>query len=172
MKKLLLTFAALAVTLASSFGQGQLFFNNRVAGSYVNRAVFQGTTEGVPGPQYQAQLVMDAGGTFTPIGSPVAFRPAGANAGLMIGGQTLTVPGVAEGAKATFRLVVIEGTAFSTAAIRGQSVAQEFTLGGSLITPPNTQFGGAAENINVVPEPSTIALGILGAAALLLRRRK
>ncbi len=62
----------------------------------------------------------------------------------------------------------------------GQSaIGQNYTLGGFGTPPslPGPTFGTGAGQIqgftlNPVPEPSTIALGLLGAAALLFRRRK
>jgi len=58
-------------------------------------------------------------------------------------------------------------------------VGQNYTLGGGGAPPliPAATFGAGAGQIpgftlTPVPEPSTIVLGILGAAALLLRRRK
>jgi len=51
-----------------------------------------------------------------------------------------------------------------------------YTLAGGATTPALTFGNGAAQvqgfQLNPVPEPSTIALGLLGAAALFLRRRK
>ena len=51
-----------------------------------------------------------------------------------------------------------------------------YTLAGGGTTPALTFGNGAAQvqgfQLNPVPEPSTIALGLLGAAALFLRRRK
>jgi hypothetical protein len=62
----------------------------------------------------------------------------------------------------------------------GQSaIGQNYTLGGFGSPPslPGATFGAGAGQISgftltPVPEPSTIALGLLGAAALLMRRRK
>jgi hypothetical protein len=44
-------------------------------------------------------------------------------------------------------------------------------LGGGTITPPN-MYGWVGFNIHTVPEPSTIALGVLGLGSLLLFRRR
>lgn len=44
-------------------------------------------------------------------------------------------------------------------------------LGGGSVTPPNT-LGGQGFSLVTVPEPSTIALGVMGACAFLARRRK
>jgi len=58
------------------------------------------------------------------------------------------------------------------------SIVQNYALAGGVATPPATFGSGAGQvtsiilqPLTVVPEPSTIALGLLGAGALLLRRR-
>lgn len=175
MKKLLLTFAAVVVTMASAFAQGQVTFSNFSTAEGVNsKAVFAGTTTGVTSPSYTAQLLRVNGGVETPVGAPVNFRPQAAAAGYTVP-AVFTIDGVAAGAQASFRMVVLSGSTFSEAAIMGRSSVSTVTLGGGTVTPPSliglTDISGV-QNIQVVPEPSTIALGILGAAALLLRRRK
>jgi hypothetical protein len=68
----------------------------------------------------------------------------------------------------------------ATTGYTGESaVAQGYTLGGFRSPPslPGPTFGAGAGQVNgllltPVPEPSTLALGLLGAAALLMRRRK
>jgi hypothetical protein len=58
----------------------------------------------------------------------------------------------------------------------GQSAPLSLTLGGTPVGGGLAGFPATLENLQgftmtMVPEPSTIALGLLGAAALLLRRR-
>jgi len=45
-------------------------------------------------------------------------------------------------------------------------------LGGGTITPPNLYNGQSFSLVSPIPEPSTIALGVIGACAFLARRRK
>jgi hypothetical protein len=66
-----------------------------------------------------------------------------------------------------------------TGYIGESAVGQNYTLGGFGSPPslPGATFGAGAGQISgftltPVPEPSTLALGLLGAAALLMRRRK
>lgn len=50
---------------------------------------------------------------------------------------------------------------------------ESFKLSKTSVTGPGgTTPSGTTSGTNVIPEPSTIALGVLGAAALVLRRRK
>jgi hypothetical protein len=94
------------------------------------------------------------------------------------------VPGLAANAQGSFILQAWQGTAgnpgsFGGAANRG-SVSWSQATGSwsdNLVPPPPPS--GASLNIPssitvgpAVPEPSTLALGLLGAAALLIRRRK
>lgn len=176
MKKLLLTFAAVVVTMATAFGQGQVTFSNFSTADGLNaKAVMQGTTTGVTSPTYTAQLLRVNGGSETTVGAPINFRPQAAAAGYTIP-TVFTIDGVAIGASASFRMVVLEGNTYSEAAIRGKSSVSTVTLGGGTVTPPALlglkDQDGVNQFIQVVPEPSTIALGVLGVAALLLRRRK
>lgn len=101
--------------------------------------------------------------------------------------QTLGVPatisGVLEGQTAAVQLRAWDNqggtiTSWEQAVANQLTVAQGtsaiFTsqpLGGVLTTPP-PMIGLTGFNLAVVPEPSTIALGILGAGSLLFLRRK
>jgi hypothetical protein len=94
------------------------------------------------------------------------------------------IPGVAGGGSADFQVQAWQGGAtFATATVAGTSA--KWTQGslGSFddsVSPPPVKTGPelnmpafAISTVGpAVPEPSTIALGMLGAAALLIRRRK
>jgi hypothetical protein len=100
------------------------------------------------------------------------------------------VPGVAPGAVATLIARAWDnttGATYDSAFIKGSTTFKSDALGGDVdgdpSTPPATATAmvtGRADgfqNIQLqggiaIPEPSTITLGALGAAALLLRRRK
>jgi hypothetical protein len=95
--------------------------------------------------------------------------------------QTLNVPGVAAGNPTTWQIRVWDlssGATWDTAFTKGASpLVNSGPLGG--VTPggpvlnPSTSSGWTSFNIYTVPEPSTFALAGIGAAALLvLRRRK
>jgi len=93
-----------------------------------------------------------------------------------------TVPGVPEGGTATIQVRVWDtrgGTITTWAAAladptltKGKSdIVQVPGLGLVTVTPP-FPTNLRSFNLQAVPEPSTIALGVLGVGALLLRRRK
>jgi len=181
MKKLLLTFAALAITLATSYGQGEVFFANRIPGSIDARAqiMLNGVASGFADSTYNADLAVLRNGVWESVpGSVTPFRGTpGTAANGYITGFGISIPGIAPGAQATLRMRGFQGAAYDPNGIaKGETGDVVVTLGGGTIPVPNMDAlgngAGAIWNINVVPEPSTIALGVLGAAALLLRRRK
>lgn len=113
-----------------------------------------------------------------------SFR-TGTGAGV-IAGVTATLANVAKDApSATLQIFAWDNTAgtFTTPAaawaawqggLIAGGVSGKFNLtgiGGDLNVPPNT-VGGASFNLYMVPEPSTMALAGLGAAALLIFRRR
>lgn len=170
MKKLLIALAAVLVT-AASYAQGTVNFVNRVSGGVDAPITFNGTG---PGPNFSAALYM--GGTMVP-DSTTTFR-SGAGAAYLVS-KVVTIPGVPGGSPATLQIRAWETAAGSYEAA---STSTTFAFGESadftvtLAAPPNTPADLPASvqgfTLRVVPEPSTIALGVLGAAALLLRRRK
>jgi hypothetical protein len=113
-------------------------------------------------------------------GNPAAGYPGSWDAG---GGVFVTVPGVAFGTAGTFQLAAwyngggtltyAQASAFGSGNPYGLSVAENITLGGPPGVPstlnPITSF---SLNANTVPEPSTIALGVIGASAFLMRLRR
>jgi len=92
------------------------------------------------------------------------------------------VPGVADNAQASFQLLAWKGTGGFAAATEKVSSAvwQQGTGSWNSTAQPPAAVVGVSLNIpgnltiipTVVPEPSTIALGLLGGLALLIRRRK
>jgi hypothetical protein len=172
MKKLLVAIAAVLVSV-SAFAQGSVQLNNRIVGvvdAPVSRPGGLGAGAGVT-----AELVLiGPGGSQTVLTPSTGFRTTSAAGAFYVNPIDITVPGVQAGQNATFILRAYEGASFATSSLRGESAPVTVSLGG---TPP----GGAPlppaalaglQGFQLVPEPSTIALGILGAAALLLRRRK
>jgi len=115
------------------------------------------------------------------------FRTATANvlpAGLVNGGTT-TVPGVTAGQTAHYEIRVWDNkggtlTTWAAALLGGTAMGESAILtsaplGGSLtdgtpVSNPSTTF--TSFNISAVPEPTTFALAGLGAAALLIFRRR
>lgn len=105
------------------------------------------------------------------------------NAAGYLNATTVTVPNVAGGAEAVFQVRAYDnmgGTLTSWAEVVGRTdVAQGtsamfspgFPLGGGTVQPPNLA-SLESFNLYIVPEPSTIALGVLGVGALILFRRR
>lgn len=143
---------------------------------------------GVSGTNFTAQLFGGPQGTafdsLQPVLPSTPFR-TGAAAGYF-SPATGTVPGVGStvngGGIATLQLRAWDnqgGTITSWAQVLGNPTILHGSsptfdsqpLGGGLITSPNL-IGLQSFNLFAVPEPSVIALGVLGVGALLLRRRK
>lgn len=175
MKKLIIAMAALLVSV-SAYGQGQVVFNNRVVGSVVAQVTLTGTATGIQdgvgatSAKWEAQLfggpaAAGAGGLEALL-PKTTFR-TGAGAGFVVA-TDVTLPKVAPGASAAIQMRATTTDGFGS----GNSKVFNVTLGGGL-NPPANLVGLEAFSATYIPEPSTIALGILGAAGLLaLRRRK
>jgi len=195
MKKL---FSLVALTLASfgALAQGTINFAN-AAGGGLNAPDFDtdGTTK-LAGAGFIAQLYAGAVGTawdsLTAL-TPTAVFATGLNAGYFFGGSVV-VTGVPGGSAAAAQ-VRVWNSAFATwdaawAAYQAGNPTAKVGVSGwngtglpttTLTTPPLRSPGVGLDpnlvgltsfHLYSVPEPSTIALGVLGAAALLLRRRK
>jgi len=179
MKKLLLV-AGLMLASVAAYAQGTLNFASFVTvpapGTSVNAPVFNsdGTTR-LAGASFMAILYAGpTAGSMQAVGTAVAFSTGG-GAGYFIGG-TRTVTTVAGNAIAFLQVRAWDtaagatwDAAFASGSRYGMSPILQLTLGQAPATPPNMT---GLQGFNLVPEPSTIALGILGASALLFRRRK
>jgi hypothetical protein len=173
MKKLLVALAAVLVT-AASYGQGQVNFNNLDALADKSKGIYRpdGTTGAGAGITAQLFLV-GAGGVLTALTPPTTFF-TDPGAEFLLNPVDVTVPNVAGGGSATFRVQAWDTqlgsytAALAANGLRGESGDFVNKVGGGTLPPENTVFTG----FTMVPEPSTIALGVIGAAALLLRRRK
>ena len=187
MKRLFFPLAAVLVG-ASTFGQGTILFNNRVTGQVdapVNRS--DGTGVGA-GANAQLYLVTGSGpsAAYTALYPATTFRTTSAAAAFYVVQPPgpVIVPGIGAGQQATVVMRVWDGAIgsdYDAAVSRCEMNPITITLGGVPATgapipdavlagmqgPPG--FGGC---LRIVPEPSTMALGLLGAAALLCRRRK
>jgi hypothetical protein len=178
MKKalLLLTTIWMAAGVAS-YGQGTVNFNTRVVPEVEARVFNVDGTSPLAGTQFTAQLW---GGpspdNLQPIPTVTTFR-TGAGAGFVTPAGEVAVPGVAGGGTAHLQLRAWDnttGATWETAGLKGASPT--FTVSGLgnpgavPPTPPPNLVG--LQSFALVPEPSTIALAVLGAVALFLRRRK
>jgi hypothetical protein len=174
MKKLIIALAALAIA-ASSYAQGVVAFRNRVAGQFDAPIVLASdATRGageIPGMQAQLFLV-GAGGALTALTPATTFAATTGAAAKYLSGKDVTIPGNT-GTPATLRLRVFNGATYESSTAFGESADFQVTPGVAPNPPANlTGLGNTAISVTVVPEPSTIALGVLGLGALLLRRRK
>jgi hypothetical protein len=178
MKKLLVTLTAVLVSV-STFGQGTIFFNNRTSAGDVRIYAPGGVNgAGTAAPSVTAQLFLQtAPGVYSALTPATTFR-TGAAASFFVNPLDVVVPGVAAGTPATVIIRAWDTAAgsYDAAALRGES--QPLTISG--LGGVNPQTGAIVptpdlaglQSFTLVPEPSTIALGVLGAAALLYRRRK
>jgi Zn-dependent alcohol dehydrogenase len=119
---------------------------------------------------YMGQFYIGAdANSLQPVGSPVNFLAAGLlNAGVITADGTVTLQLRAWKGAATYEGVIAAG-----AGEIGESAAITITATDAPAPPAGLAAAGLTSFQTAdVPEPSTIALGLLGAAALFLRRRK
>lgn len=174
MKKLLIALAAVLVT-AATYGQGFVNFNTRVTGGIDAPINFNGAG---PGPSYSAALFLVNGNTYTVVPESVTTFRSGAGAAY-ISGKVAAVPGVPAGTAAQFVIRAwdtaagsYDAAAASTTFAFGQSTQFSVTPTAPPAFPADLPASVTGFNLTIVPEPTTLALGALGAAVLLFRRRK
>jgi hypothetical protein len=180
MKKLIIAAAALLVSIAATYGQGQVVINNRLLPDVNARLIGpndpkDGTASSIGSDGYTVSFLGGKAGTaqsalvpLDPTGSALRGA-AGSSAAGYFTGVTATVPGVDVGGSADIYLKV--------SANGGGSVNLgpfTVTLGGGTVVPPNLALGTSplVVNLAAVPEPTTLALGALGLGALLMIRRR
>jgi len=167
MKKTLVTIAALLMT-AATYGQGTVNFANRLSGVFDAPVTQVGnTTLGIGEiPGTTAQLLLVNGTSTTPVGSAIAFRGTTGALAKYFDGGALDVTGTSAGGTATM-FIRVSGPQVITK----DSAQFSQPLGGGTL-PPENMAGLTGFSVVVVPEPTTIALGVLGAAALVAARRR
>jgi hypothetical protein len=182
MKKLLVAIAAVLISAATFAQEGAVVFNNHIVGSVEAKVTLNGdATKGaglaVPAPAADLFLVsLNGAAKGVSLSPTTTFRSSSAAASFYINGVDVAVPGSSPGDTAVFIMRAYNaglGADAAKASGNGYGESSPFTvaLGGGANPPANlTTLSGF--NYSVVPEPSTIALGLLGAAALLIRRRK
>lgn len=179
-KILLATACALSV---GAYAQGLVTFDNYKTTLGIDARVTIGEGGPFVGNTYYGQLFAGAdAGSLTAVGAPVLFRnaAAGGGSGRIVGAGAVTTP-VASGKEAFVQMrawEVAKGNSWQGAWTKttigtGMSDVIKIKVDGGSDNPtgfPGDLLGLKAFAINI-PEPSTMALGVLGAAALLLRRR-
>jgi uncharacterized protein (TIGR03382 family) len=181
MKKLILTVAALMVA-AAAYGQGQFLFNTRdiAAG---NNVTF--TLGGAPATGsdifVEVLAAADAAGlaNATPLAPALPLNRTGAGAGYTSPFSQIYTTTLA-GGTANIGYRAYQGTSYAAAANKSDLITTQ--LGGNtpltvaLTTPPTppneVALGTGTVTIGVIPEPGTMALGLLGLGSLLLFRRR
>jgi len=192
MKKLLLTLTAIAVSAATMYGQGRIGFDNLGTGNAITvGALNQGATGGAVGANlganYSIQLLWAPVGTYANEAAflaavlgqstPVTFfgatggSPTTDGAGLFDGGSVAVPVG-----NYTLQARAWFNTGFATyAAAFGQANTGLSGFQDIASTAPPTPANFTtfpSFTVGIIPEPSTFALAGLGAAALLLFRRR
>jgi hypothetical protein len=177
MKKLLVL-TALALTSVLAMGQGaQLAFGNRATG--VDAPV---TLSGVKveGTAWSAQLYWGTtAGSLAPVGPVLNFR-TGAAAGYISTTAVSVAPTATANVAGFAQMVVWQSSLGASWAAAGGATGAANTGASNVLpitalvapaTPPN-MVGLNPIAVIPVPEPTTIALGLLGLGVLALRRRK
>jgi hypothetical protein len=194
----LLSSEALAVPAAAVYGKGRMEFQNYNFGATsLNAPVSFGTTANVGGvngvagvrvgSEFSADLLysLDGGTSYNlltaaqseSINYPTSFAFGfgvdgdAANFAGYFFGTPITIPGYTSG-PISFIVEAFTGTSYANASWRGQS--ESFTMSSSPVgtVKPGDFFGLTAFTVNPVPEPTVFALAGLGAAALMIIRRR
>lgn len=188
MRKLIALLAVSVVTV-SALAQGTVNFNNNVWTGTSARPVFadRADTIRLVGTDYVAQLYFGTQGTaegsLTAVGALGRFRVATTSSpGTWGSGSTITLPGITAGQTASLQVRVWNATLFpagyaaavaTPGALTGASAVFSYTVPSGGTPAPNEFWMNNFASFHLVPEPSTIALGVLGLAGLLfIRRRK
>lgn len=182
MKALLLIFVIAGCSLVAR-PQGTVEFDNLHVGS-PNAPVYEsdGVTK-LSGPQFMAELLGGPSANTLSSIATTAFLTGNA-AGYFLGG-TQSISGVRPGDTAWVRVDVwntASGASFAQSQASGQpnswwqSSIFSVTTGSQTVNPSTpgvlTGLGNSPVYLNAVPEPSTLALVGLGAAAMLFRIRR
>ena len=182
-KKLLLVGVVSLVGVSSVSAQGTVNFVNRITGT-LDAPVYLNGVGGtlLSGANFLAQLYYGTSPTessLTPITDPPTPFRTGTGAGYWNAGadSTRVLPVIAPNSVVYLQVRAWDSTfgatydiAKAAGGVWGDSnVFTAIAGGGSPPVAPANMTG--LTSFTLVPEPSTIALGILGAVALLLRRR-
>jgi len=179
MKKLIVA-AALGVFAVGALAQGQFNFGNKntISTPPIDGRVSDGAGNFLAGTAYWAQAYVKLVGaddsSYAPVGTAVNFR-TGNNTGYIVTGTVTT--GFAGGTEVDVQMrawAAAGGTSYEAARdggfLYGFSNPVKLTVA---VAPnlPQDMIGLQSFNLQIIPEPSTLALGLLGAAAFFLRRR-
>jgi hypothetical protein len=182
MKKLIYGSLFTLVFALGAGAQGVVAFAN--VGGGLNAPIYLNTVGGTLLPTTGFTVELLVGTTSGNVTTSVGTKSL-ASAGYVTATSGTALPGgFPSGTPYFFKLRAFDGGSFASATQRGESPVFSFTAAsGSGSPPPLPGFFTAANDpaslgglqsfaVTVVPEPSTIALGLIGGAALLLRRRR
>jgi|SRR5690348_2627797 len=142
------------------------------SGNFVGSVAADGSGTAIP-TSLDAQLALASGSGST----AAVFSSTGGYPGSYASANAF-VTGLGASAQITCMLVAYNGADYSSSSIRGHSTAflMTTTAGPSPTQPltgqSETDGGFQVLTVSAVPEPTTMALGGLGLAALMLARRK
>ena len=173
MKKTLLTVALVAMAVVSSFAQGTIAFGN----SALTRVTI--TLDGVKRNAAATDNVAisvwygPAGAEASALTQVGAAASIGSTAGVMVNAPSVfAIPGTEPN-----QVVSLQIRATAAGGLHGETKVAQVTLGqtagpGAVIWQTSDTNPSRFTPLNIVPEPSTIALGALGLGSLLLFRRR
>jgi hypothetical protein len=132
----------------------------------------------------QVGSVIPGSGTDIPTGGGIALGTGTGSTAIIAGpldfntpgqflaGSTFTTPGVAAGGTITLEIVAYSGANYAASNYRGHSSVFTMTVADPTGAPNAVGTAMSGFSVLPVPEPSIFALSGLGAAALMLVRRK
>jgi hypothetical protein len=188
MKKSLLTLALVALSAAATYAQGTIQFLNSALSKVKYESAPGVFVDAPTGTKIGVFWGTDAGGSAAVVGKgkgtlQTPTSAVGATAGIWAGGTIYAINGADTGSRIWLKIAGWDanvGDDFRSSGHYGESAVVNILLGPT--AGPGTvvwQSASATDttrakpfNINIVPEPSVVALGALGLGALLLRRRK
>jgi hypothetical protein len=179
MKATLLTIALMAVTAVASFGQGTINPLNgtltRIKIDSNGNCVYDSTdANATTADGLQFTVVWGAAGT-APTHVVPGTMTIGPTAGILVGLPAILA---LEGAGDAGTVVSLQIRASSQSGLRGETAIKQVTLapaagpGAVIWSTTGTASRFSPSELWLCPEPSTIALGLLGLGSLLLFRRR
>jgi hypothetical protein len=174
MKKLMISAAALMIAVAAH-GQGQFLFNTRdiAAGNNVtfmfNGALATGTD------LFVEVLAGKDAASLVPLAGTLPLNRTGAGAGYTSPFSNIyTVPGLAGGTSALVGYRAFQGATYAASSAKSelQLATANVTLSEPPTPPNEVALGVKSVSFAVIPEPATLALGLLGLGSLLMFRRR
>lgn len=162
MKPLLILPTAFLLAITSC-AQGYVAFNNL----WVDAPIFMPDGTG-PGAAGKAQLYLFTEGGYSPVGPIRGFLTISPEATYYIHGTRVSIPEIPAPLPATLQIRAwVDAPNWESAVIRGESNDVTVNLSADL----ESAMEGL-QSFTLIPEPSMISLGLFGAAAMALARRR